>query len=166
MQNAFFVANNSERPILSLVILTVACDPTTGVRRTSRLMLDAFENSGLRPVLRPRQRAFVMPPLTLVPEEEIPRDARQPGPTSETEFRLVRRHGPPRCYRGDRGHRFGHLREPRGAGPDAEHFMDEVPNRRLAAASVAIRTLSISPLAPTPYSSTSSNTTSTRYTGI
>jgi hypothetical protein len=137
VQNAaFFVANNSERPILSLVILTVASNASTGVRRTGRLMLDAFESSGLRPVLLPGHRAFVMPPLTLIPEEEIPTmlSSRFPPAKQNSDWFVGTGLATVTVATVDIDSVIFANGEVQG--PDSEHFMQEVPNRRRAAASV------------------------------
>jgi hypothetical protein len=133
---SFLIANNSGRPILSILVLTVASSPSTGVKRTSRLMLDAFQSSGLRPVLRPGHRVFVMPPLTLIPEEQIPAMLNSRIPAAKNNSDWFVGTGLAAVNVATVGIDSVIFANGEVQGPDTEDFMEEVPNRRRAAGSV------------------------------
>jgi len=98
------------------------------------MMMEAFQDARLRPVLRPGSRLLVIPPSTLIPENSIPRFANV-AQTLKRPFGNVEQ-----WFRADSTVNIGIdcivFASGEVDGPDTEHFMQELTARKQAADSV------------------------------
>jgi len=134
-QASFFLDNQSGRSIMAIVVLGVASGPGLGKPRTTRMMLEGFQNALLQPVLTPGSRLLVVPPSDLILEKYISRRLDIASASGKPPFQSA-------------VNWFGTASEVSISidsivfasgevdGPDTEHFMQELTSRKQAADSV------------------------------